>query len=103
ADPAQCHLVELAPGAAFGLDERGGLLVGNCHPPADVAAAAKRLEQLIFLHRAGGRIDLTGLLRLRRNGGEREQRKHCPHDGKAEKREPRGHGTSSSGYFLVSC
>src|SRR5262249_11329910 len=54
ADPAQRHLVEVAPVTAGGLLDRAGLLVGDRAAAAD---SVELVEKLILLHRARRRVD----------------------------------------------
>ena len=63
ADPAQRHLVEIAPVAAGRLLQHAGALVGNADPALN---AVQLLQELLLLHRACGGIDRAWLLRLHR-------------------------------------
>src|SRR5947207_13843914 len=62
ADPAQRHLMELAPVAPGWMDQVSRLLIRNADTPADGAAGPERIEQLLLLDRLRGRFDRLRLL-----------------------------------------
>ena len=82
ADPFQRDLVEGLPVAAAGLDQHAFLLVRNGDAAADIAATLKRVEELILLHRARGRIDGCRLLRDGRCGDADQE-----DDGESQRRQ----------------
>ena len=91
ADPFQRDLMKGVPVAAAGLDQHAFLLVRNADAAADIAATLKRVEELILLHRARGRIDGCRLLRDGRRGDADQEDDGESQRGKADMSEKSSH------------
>ena len=73
ADDRQLAAVEVAPVTTGGLNEIGGIGVGDGYPPRDLVALFQRVQELVFLHGLGG--GLEGQLRRSRLRHHKQQRK----------------------------